>query len=436
MRLTVVGAGYVGLTTAVCFAHLGNEVMVVEKLPEKVQALKRGEVPFYEPGLEEMLRENLSLGRLFFTTDLKEGLDFSDVIFICVGTPQRPDGSADLSQVEEVARETAKLMEGYKLLVEKSTVPVNTHKLIKRTVERYLKIRGKILEFDVASNPEFLREGSAVRDFLEPDRIVIGVESERARRIMEELYKDFKCPIIFTDPATSELIKHASNSFLAMKISYINMVADLCERVGADVRLVAEGMGYDKRIGREFLRAGIGWGGSCFPKDIKAFIKMAKDHGVDFSLLEEVDKINQRRAVQFVEKVKSVLWSLKDKTLAVWGLSFKPNTDDIREAPSLRLVPMLLKEGARLKLYDPKAMENFKKLYPPGKDLDYAPDMYSAVEGASALLIFTEWEEFQRADLSRVKELMELPIIIDGRNIYEPKVVRGLGFEYYGMGVP
>jgi len=436
MRLTVVGAGYVGLTTAVCLAHLGNEVMVVEKLPEKVQALKEGKVPFYEPGLEEMLKENLSLGRLFFTTELKEGLDFSDVIFICVGTPQRPDGSADLSQVEEVARETARFMESYKLLVEKSTVPVNTHKLIKRTVERYLKRRGKILEFDVASNPEFLREGSAVRDFLEPDRIVIGVESERARRIMEELYKDFKCPIIFTDPATAELIKHASNSFLAMKISYINMVADLCEKVGADVRLVAEGMGYDKRIGREFLRAGIGWGGSCFPKDIKAFIKMAKDHGVDFSLLEEVDKINQRRAVQFVEKVKSVLWSLKDKTLAVWGLSFKPNTDDIREAPSLRLVPMLLKEGARLKLYDPKAMENFKKLYPPGKDLDYAPDMYSAVEGASALLIFTEWEEFQRADLSRVKELMELPIIIDGRNIYEPKVVRGLGFEYYGVGVP
>jgi UDPglucose 6-dehydrogenase len=436
MRLTVVGAGYVGLTTAVCFAHLGNEVMVVEKLPEKVQALKKGEVPFYEPGLEEMLRESQSLGRLSFTTDLKEGLDFSDVIFICVGTPQKPDGSADLSQVEEVAGETARFMEGYKLLVEKSTVPVNTHKLIKRTVERYLKRRGKILEFDVASNPEFLREGSAVRDFLEPDRIVIGVESQRAHQIMEALYKDFKCPIIFTDPATSELIKHASNSFLAMKISYINMVADLCEKVGADVRLVAEGMGYDKRVGREFLRAGIGWGGSCFPKDIKAFIKMAKDHGVDFSLLEEVDKINQRRAVQFVEKVKSVLWSLKDKTLAVWGLSFKPNTDDIREAPSLRLVSILLREGARLKLYDPKAMENFKKVYPPDKDLDYAPDMYSAVKGASVLLIFTEWDEFQKANLGKVKELMELPIIIDGRNIYDPDVVRGLGFEYYGVGVP
>jgi nucleotide sugar dehydrogenase len=436
MKLTVVGAGYVGLTTAVCFAHLGHEVMVVEKLPNKVELLKEGKVPFYEPGLEELLKENLSLGRLSFTTELKQGLNFSEVIFICVGTPQNPDGSADLSQVEEVARETAKIMESYKLFVEKSTVPVNTHKLIKRTVERYLQRRGKQIEFDVVSNPEFLREGSAIKDFLEPDRIVVGVESQRARQIMEELYRDFKCPVIFTDPATSELIKHASNSFLAMKISYINMVADLCEKVGADVRLVAEGMGYDKRIGREFLRAGIGWGGSCFPKDIKAFIKMAKDHGVDFSLLEEVDKINQRRAVQFVEKVKNVLWSLKGKTLAVWGLSFKPNTDDIREAPSLRIIPLLLKEGAFLKLYDPKAMENFKALYPPGKDLTYEKDIYKTVEGASALLILTEWEEFEKADLERVKELMELPIIVDGRNMYDPKKVRELGFEYYGVGVP
>ncbi len=436
MKLTVIGAGYVGLTTAVCFAYLGNQLMVVEKLSEKVEALREGKVPFYEPGLEDLLRESQSSGRLSFTTDLREGLNFSDVIFICVGTPQKPDGSADLSQVEEVARETAKLMEGYKLFVEKSTVPVNTHKLIKRTVERYLQRRGKQIEFDVVSNPEFLREGNAVKDFLEPDRIVVGVESQRARRIMEELYRDFKCPIIFTDPATSELIKHASNSFLAMKISYINMVADLCEKVGADVRLVAEGMGYDKRIGKDFLRAGIGWGGSCFPKDIKAFIKMAEDHGVDFSLLKEVDKINSRRAYQFVEKVKNAIWSLRGKTLAIWGLSFKPNTDDIREAQSLRIIPLLLKEGALLKLYDPKAMDNFKKLYPPSKDLDYAQDMYSAVKGASALLILTEWEEFEKADLSKVKELMELPIIIDGRNIYNPEEVRKLGFEYYGVGVP
>ncbi|WP_448583419.1 UDP-glucose dehydrogenase family protein [Thermocrinis sp.] len=436
MRLTVVGAGYVGLTTAVCFAHLGHEVKVVEKLPHKVELLKEGKVPFYEPGLEELLLESLRKGRIDFTTQLSEGVEFSEVIFICVGTPQNPDGSADLSQVEEVARETAKLMNSYKLLVEKSTVPVNTHKLIKRTVERYLRKRGKSVEFDTASNPEFLREGSAIKDFLYPDRIVIGVESEKARKILWELYKDFNCPIIFTDPATSELIKHASNSFLAMKISYINMVADLCEKVGADIKLVAEGMGYDKRIGKDFLRAGIGWGGSCFPKDIKAFIKMAEDHGVDFSLLKEVDKINSRRAYQFVEKVKNAIWSLRGKTLAIWGLSFKPNTDDIREAPSLRIIPLLLKEGALLKLYDPKAMDNFKKVYPPSKDLDYAQDMYSAVKGTSALLILTEWEEFEKADLSKVRELMELPIIIDGRNIYNPEEVRRLGFEYYGVGVP
>ncbi|WP_448587178.1 UDP-glucose dehydrogenase family protein [Thermocrinis sp.] len=435
MRITVVGAGYVGLTTAVCFAHLGNEVMVVEKVQKKVELLKDGRVPFYEPGLEDLLVENLRKGRISFTTQLSEGVEFSDLIFICVGTPQNPDGSADLSQVEEVAKETAKLMNSYKLLVEKSTVPVNTHKLIKRTVERYLKIRGKSMEFDVASNPEFLREGSAVQDFLYPDRIVIGVESQRSREILQELYKDFTCPIIFTDPATSELIKHASNSFLAMKISYINMVADLCEKVGADVRLVAEAMGYDKRIGREFLRAGIGWGGSCFPKDIKAFIRMAEDQGVDFSLLKEVDKINTRRAQQFVDKVKSVIWSLRGKSLAIWGLSFKPNTDDIREAPSLKIIPLLLKEGAFLKLYDPKAMDNFKALYPPGKDLTYAEDMYDAVKDASALLILTEWREFEEADLKKVKELMELPIIVDGRNIYDPKKVRELGIEYYGIGV-
>ncbi|MFN3472083.1 MAG: UDP-glucose dehydrogenase family protein, partial [Aquificaceae bacterium] len=326
MRITVVGGGYVGLTTGVCFAHLGHEVMVVEKLPQKVEMLKSGKSPIYEPGLEELLREGLQKGRIAFTTNLREGLDFSEVIFICVGTPQRPDGSADLSQVEEVARETAKLMNSYKLLVEKSTVPVNTHKLIKKTVQRYIKDPN--IPYDVASNPEFLREGSAIEDFLNPDRIVIGLESQRAKKIFEELYKDFKCPILYTDPATAELIKHASNSFLAMKISFINMVADLCEKVGADVKLVADGMGYDKRIGRAFLNAGIGYGGSCFPKDVKAFIRMAQDYGLDFGLLKEVERINQDRPIKFVEKIKNVLWSLRDKRLAVWGLSFKPNTDD------------------------------------------------------------------------------------------------------------
>ncbi len=432
MKLTVVGGGYVGLTTGVCFAHLGHEVMVVEKIPQKVELLKAGKSPIYEPGLEELMQESLRAGRLSFTTDLKEGLEFSDVIFICVGTPQRPDGSADLSQVEEVARETAKLMTSYKLLIEKSTVPVNTHQLIKKTVQRYIK--SPDIPYDVASNPEFLREGSAIEDFLKPDRIVVGVESERAKKIFEELYKDFNCPIIFTDPATAELIKHASNSFLAMKISFINMVADLCEKTGADIKLVADGMGYDKRIGRDFLNAGIGYGGSCFPKDVKAFIRIAQDYGLDFGLLREVDRINQERPVKFVEKVKRVLWSVKDKKLAVWGLAFKPNTDDIREAPSIKIVDMLLREGAKLSLYDPKAMENFKLLFPEGKGISYAKDLYSAVENAEALLILTEWEEFKKADLKRVKSLMALPIIVDGRNVYEPPEVRALGFEYYPVG--
>lgn len=432
MRITVVGGGYVGLTTGVCFAHLGHQVKLVEKIPKKVELLKAGRSPIYEPGLEEILQENLREGRISFTTSLKEGLEFSEVIFICVGTPQRPDGSADLSQVEEVARETAKLMNSYRLLVEKSTVPINTHKLIKKTVQRYL--RDKSIPYDVASNPEFLREGSAIEDFLKPDRIVVGVESERAKRIFEELYRDFDCPIIYTDPATSELIKHASNSFLAMKISFINMVADLCEKAGADVKLVAEGIGYDRRIGRAFLNAGVGYGGSCFPKDVKAFIRMAQDYGLDFGLLREVEKINQERPRKFVEKVKGALWSLKDKKLGVWGLSFKPNTDDIREAPSLKVVEMLLKEGASLSLYDPKAMENFRLIFPEGGQVSYARDIYSAVEGASALLILTEWEEFQKADLERVKSLMELPVLVDGRNLFEPQEIRAMGFEYYPVG--
>lgn len=432
MKITVVGGGYVGLTTGVCFAHLGHQVLIVEKIPQKVELLKSGKSPIYEPGLEELMQKNMKEGRLFFTTDLREGLEFSDVIFICVGTPQRPDGSADLSQVEEVARETAKLMKSYKLLIEKSTVPVNTHKLIKKTVQRYLK--DPSIPYDVASNPEFLREGSAIEDFLNPDRIVVGIESERARSIFEELYKDFKCPIIYTDPATSELIKHASNSFLAMKISFINMVADLCEKVGADVKLVADGMGYDKRIGRHFLNAGIGYGGSCFPKDVKAFIKMAEDYGLNFGILREVEKINQERPVKFVEKVKNILWSLKEKKIGVWGLAFKPNTDDIREAPSIKIVDLLIKEGVYLSLYDPKAMENFKMLFPEGKQVKYAKDPYIAAEGASALLILTEWDEFMKVDLKRVKELMELPILVDGRNIFEPREVKNLGFEYYAVG--
>ncbi len=436
MRVTVIGGGYVGLVTGACFSHLGNEVLVVEKLPQKVEKLKKGESPIYEPGLDDLLREGIREGRLSFTTDIKEGISFSDVIFICVGTPSLPDGSADLSQVEEVARLTAKNMDSYKLLVEKSTVPVNTHQLVKKTLQRYLK---REVPFDVASNPEFLREGSAVYDFLNPDRIVVGVESERAEKLMRELYKpltDRGFPLLITDPATAELIKHASNSFLAMKISFINMVADLCEKTGADVELVAQGMGYDRRIGKDFLRAGIGYGGSCFPKDVKAFIKIAEDVGVDFGLLKEVEKINSKRVERFLEKVKNALWTLKDKRIAVWGLSFKPNTDDIREAPSLKIVPALLKEGAKVVAYDPKAVENFRAVFVEGEDLRFAEDKYEAVKGAEALLVLTEWEEFAKADMGKVREMMELPVVVDGRNVFDPVKMKSLGFEYYSIGRP
>jgi len=437
MKLSVIGGGYVGLVTAACFSHIGHEVLVVEKIPEKVELLRRGKSPIYEPGLEELLKEGIKEGRLDFTTDLKKGVEFSEVIFICVGTPSNPDGSADLSQVEEVARLTAKYMNGYKLLVNKSTVPVGTQKKVKRTVKLYLKERE--LEFDVASNPEFLREGHAVRDFLEPDRIVIGVESERAKEILTEIYKpitDKGFPILVTNPPTAEIIKYASNTFLATKISFINMVADLCEKVGANVEEVAQGMGYDKRIGKEFLRAGLGWGGSCLPKDTKAFIKILEEFGVDSTILKGTLSINESRVDKFLKKLKEALWILKGKTVAVWGLSFKPNTDDIREAPSLKVIERLLKEGAKVRAYDPKATENFKRIFVEGEDLKYFNDKYKAVEGAEALLILTEWDEFKKANLEKVKRLMELPIIVDGRNIFDPEEVRSLGFEYYSMGRP
>ncbi|MEJ5172901.1 MAG: UDP-glucose/GDP-mannose dehydrogenase family protein [Hydrogenothermaceae bacterium] len=436
MKITVIGAGYVGLVTAACFADLGNEVMCVEKISSKLEKLCRGISPIYEPGLDEMLQKNIKEGRIQFTDKIEEGVNFSDVIFICVGTPQSESGKADLSQVEEAARQIATYMDRYKLIIEKSTVPVNTHKWVKKTVKRYAK---NDIEFDVASNPEFLREGSAIYDFMNPDRIVVGVESEKAKQIFQQLYKPFTdkgYPLLITTPQAAELIKHASNSFLAMKISYINMVADLCEKVGADINEVADGMGYDKRIGRAFLNAGLGYGGSCFPKDVKAFVKIAEDNGIDFSLLKEVEKINQRRREKVIELIEDILWINKDKNIAIWGLAFKPETDDIREAPSIDIVKSLSQTGANLRLYDPKAMDNYKQLFPESDNLKYVDDKYDAVKDADILVIITEWKEFKEADLSRVKSLMRLPIIVDGRNIYDPKSVRDLGFEYYSIGRP
>ncbi len=437
MKLTIIGGGYVGLVSAACFSHIGHEVLVVEKVPEKVELLRRGVSPIYEPGLEELLKEGLSKGKLDFTSDIREGVKFSDVIFICVGTPSLPDGSADMSYVEEVARLTAKYMDRYKLIVNKSTVPVGTHKRVERTIRLYLK--DKNLEFDVASNPEFLREGHAVKDFLEPDRIVVGVSSERAEKILRELYKpitDKGYPLLITNPPTAEIIKYASNTFLATKISFINMVADLCEKVGANVEEVAEGMGYDKRIGKEFLKAGLGWGGSCLPKDTKAFIKTLEEHRVNASILRGALSVNEERVGKFVQKLKEVLWVIRGKKVAIWGLSFKPNTDDIREAPSIRVIQDLLREGAIVRAYDPKAVPNMKKLFPEGEDLKYFGDKYEAVKGAEALLIITEWDEFKKVNFNKLKKLMELPIILDGRNIYNPDEVRKLGFEYYSVGRP
>ncbi|MBC7332100.1 MAG: UDP-glucose/GDP-mannose dehydrogenase family protein [Synergistetes bacterium] len=430
-RITVVGAGYVGLVSACGFAELGHEVVCVEKDKEKLAMLEKGISPIYEPGLEELLKNKLTDGSLRFTDDLNESANWSQVIFICVGTPPREDGSADLSQVEEVARRIAGVIDDYKLIVEKSTVPVKTAQWIKRTIELY---GGKGKSYDVASNPEFLREGSALNDFFNPDRIVIGVESERAEKILKDIYAKINAPILVTDINTAEIIKHASNSFLAMKISFINMVADLCEAVGADVKRVAKGMGLDRRIGEAFLGAGIGYGGSCFPKDLKAFIRIAEEHHVDFSLLKEVQKINELRIERFLKKIKDVMWVLKDKEIAIWGLSFKPDTDDIREAPSLKLVPLLLSEGVSLRLYDPKATNNFKKVFPENDRVRYFTDPYSAVEGAHALVILTEWEEFRKADLARVKELLLTPLIFDGRNIFEPEEVQKFDLEYYPVG--
>lgn len=434
MKITVIGAGYVGLVTAVGFADLGNEIMCVDKMPSKLSKLSKGISPIYEPGLTELLQKQIGKGKIHFTDKIEDGITFSDIIFLCVGTPQSDDGKADLSQVEEASIDIAQNMNGYKLIIEKSTVPVNTHQWVKTVIKRNLK---KDIKFDVASNPEFLKEGSALDDFVNPDRIVVGVESEKAKDIFKELYKPFVkkgISLIITTPAAAELIKHASNSFLAMKISYINMVSELCEKVGADVDMVAEGMGYDKRIGKDFLCAGIGYGGSCFPKDVKAFIKIAEEHGIDFSLIEEVDKINIKRRTNFIKRIKNVLWIIKDKNIAVWGLSFKPNTDDIREAPSIDIVGELEKLKANLKLYDPKARENFKSIFPEKQNIKYFDDKYKALKNADALLILTDWDEFKGADLDKVKENMRLPIIIDGRNTYQPKDMKKKGFEYYSIG--
>ena len=432
MKIGVIGTGYVGLVTAVCLADLGHDVVGTDVVADKIDKASRGISHIYEPGLEELLKANLKKGNLSFTPDLDKAIQSSDVLFVSVNTPQKEDGSADMTFVESVSRTIADNLNDYKVVVEKSTVPVKTSMWIKKTITSCKK---KDVDFDVASNPEFLREGSAVSDFLNPDRIIIGVETEKARDILVKIYEKFKDRILVTNIDTAEIIKHASNSYLALKISYINLIAELCEKTDADVNQVAKGMGFDSRIGSQFLKAGLGYGGSCFPKDIRALTKIGEDLGVNMNLLREADRINLDRIVFFVEKTKKALWILKDKKIAVLGLAFKPETDDIREASSIKIIKRLLDEGSYLRLYDPRAMENMREIFPEEPpQISYVKSPYEAVKEANALLIITEWDEFKELDLKKIKEVMDNPIIIDGRNVYDPSEVRELGFEYYSIG--
>jgi len=428
MNIGVVGAGYVGLVTATCFADLGNNVMCVDINEEKIKSLRGGVIPIYEPKLEGLVRYGLREGRISFTTNLAAVVKKSEIIFIAVGTPPKDNGEADLSQVEDVSRQIAKLMPSYRLIVEKSTVPVHTGKRIEEIIRANNKRK---IKFDVASNPEFLREGQAVDDFMHPDRIVLGVRSEKAKRKLSELYEVLKAPILVTDIESAELIKHASNSFLATKISFINSVSNICAKCGADILNVALGMGLDKRIGKDFLSAGVGFGGSCFPKDIDAFISISDKLGYEFGILKEVKKINERQKTIFVKKIKDALHSLSGKTIGILGLSFKPDTDDMRCAPSLDIINALKKEGAKIKAFDPKAMKNAGKIV---GGITFCDDAYSAAKDSDCLAVVTDWNEFKEIDLRKVKKLMKSPIIVDGRNIYDPDMVKKLGFKYAGMG--
>ena len=428
MKLTIIGTGYVGLVTGTCFAEVGHQVVCVDNDPAKVKLLQEGGIPIYEPGLEELVKKNVAAGRLTFTTSTAEGVEKSDVIFIAVPTPPQPDGSVDMSFLERVARDIAAAMTSYKIVVDKSTVPVQTGDKVAEAIKRYGKAR---VEFDVVSNPEFLREGFAVEDLMHPDRIVVGVRSQRPVPALQEVYAPFNAPIIITDINSAELIKHASNSFLALKISYINAVAVLCEATGANIQEVAHGMGMDERIGRRFLHASLGFGGSCFPKDLSAFIKIAGQVGYDFRLLKEVQHINAAQMDRFVKKIQETLWVLKDKTIGVLGLAFKQNTDDIRSSPALDLCHRLQKEGAVLRVHDPKAMEKAKAVL---KDVTYVEDMNAVAEGCDALVIATEWDEFKKLDLDRARKALTHPILFDGRNLFDPAEMERLGFIYKSIG--
>jgi UDPglucose 6-dehydrogenase len=449
VKISVIGAGYVGLVTGACLAEIGHEVVCTDNDPAKLKILESGGVPIYEPGLDKLLAKARKKNLIRYCSNTAEAVAAGDAIFICVGTPPLPDGATDLSAIDHVARTIATEARSPKLVVEKSTVPARTGQELKRALSVYG--RKSSVTFRVASNPEFLREGTAIEDFLHPDRIVVGVEDDTAEAQLREIYRPvlerkFNCPVhspacpeapapawLVTTINSAELIKHASNSFLALKISYANMVADLAERLGADIEEVMKAVGMDPRIGKHFLNAGLGFGGFCLPKDLQAFVHLAKSSGADFTMLEEAEKINRKRIERFVEKIRKAVWVLRDKQLGVLGLAFKPNTDDIRFAPAMDLVRSLLAEGARVRAYDPEAMEKARTVVP---QIEYAKSAYEAAQDSEALLIATEWEEFRKLDWERIRDAMAHPLILDGRNFLSPQKMRELGFEYHCFGRP
>jgi UDPglucose 6-dehydrogenase len=430
MDISIVGSGYVGLVTGACFADVGHNVICVDNDARKVETLQAGKVPIYEPGLEEVIHRNVSARRLRFSGSIQEGVDNSLIVFIAVPTPAQPNGDVDLSFIEKVAREIAGVLTDYRVIVDKSTVPVKTGEKVAESIKRYNRHGAK---FDVVSNPEFLREGCAVHDLMHPDRIVIGAQSERAIDLMKKVYEPFMAPILVTDINSAELIKHAANSFLALKISYINAVSAICEASGADIQKVADGIGMDRRIGRDFLNAGIGYGGSCFPKDLAAFIAICEQLGVPFNLLKEVQRINAGQKERLLKAIRDTLWVLREKKIAVWGLTFKPDTDDIRSSVAIELVADLLREGAHVAAYDPKGMAKAHELKTIA-DARLVSSALEAVEGAEALIIATEWSEFANVDLAVVKKKMTTPIVFDGRNLFNPETMAELGFHYHSIG--
>jgi UDPglucose 6-dehydrogenase len=432
MKIAIIGTGYVGLATGACLAEVGHQVICIDNDEPKIKRIRDGKIPIYEPGLEEVVHRNVSAQRLSFSTSVEEGVDAAEVIFIAVPTPPQTDGGVDLTYIERVAREIAYVLKGYRVIVDKSTVPVKTGEKVADTIRRYNRTGA---DFDVVSNPEFLREGCAVSDLMKPDRIVIGCDSQRALAAMKTVYAPFTAPIIVTDINSAELIKHAANSFLALKISYINAVSAICEATGADIQKVAEGIGADKRIGRSFLSAGLGYGGSCFPKDVAAFISISEEIGEPFTLLKEVQRINQSQRTRFLRRLRDTLWVLKEKRIAVWGLTFKADTDDVRNSVAVDLVNDLIREGAQVTAYDPKGNEKVQELnLCPG--LRLADSALIAVQDAEVLVVATEWPEFAAIDFAEVHRRMHTAIVFDGRNLLDADAIRDLGFQFYSIGRP